>query len=62
MTAWRLLCAGFTGIDDPYETPEQPDLVFDASRCSINQIVHEIMMLLEKDGYFGHPTTLSGTH
>ena len=43
---------GFTGVDDPYEVPQNPDLSFDTSQTSISQIVHEIMLTLEKDGYF----------
>lgn len=44
---------GFTGIDDPYEVPSKPDLIANASKKSVNQIVHEIVLLLEKEGYFG---------
>jgi sulfate adenylyltransferase len=43
---------GFTGIDDPYEPPAIADLTVDVSQTSISQIVHEIILLLEKDGYF----------
>ncbi|KAI8812680.1 sulfate adenylyltransferase [Cladochytrium replicatum] len=44
---------GFTGIDDPYELPKKADLTADASTQSISQIVHEIILLLEKEGYIG---------
>ncbi|KAI8870440.1 sulfate adenylyltransferase [Ramicandelaber brevisporus] len=44
---------GFTGIDDPYETPTNADLVVDASTTPVGQIVHEITLLLEKEGYIG---------
>ncbi|KAJ1646917.1 Sulfate adenylyltransferase [Coemansia erecta] len=44
---------GFTGIDDVYETPVAPDLVVDTTRTSTSQIVHEIILLLERDGYIG---------
>ncbi|KAJ2009742.1 Sulfate adenylyltransferase [Coemansia thaxteri] len=44
---------GFTGIDDVYEAPENPDLVADITKSSISQIVHEIILLLERDGYIG---------
>ncbi|KAJ3224888.1 Sulfate adenylyltransferase [Chytriomyces hyalinus] len=47
------LIKGFTGIDDPYEAPEKPDLRVDASIHSVSQIVHEIVLLLEKEGYIG---------
>ncbi|KAJ1870255.1 Sulfate adenylyltransferase [Coemansia sp. RSA 486] len=44
---------GFTGIDDVYETPASPDLVVDTTKTSTSQIVHEIILLLERDGYIG---------
>jgi sulfate adenylyltransferase len=44
---------GFTGIDDPYETPENADLTVDITNQSVSQIVHEIVLMLEKDGYLG---------
>ncbi|KAJ2090152.1 Sulfate adenylyltransferase [Coemansia sp. S100] len=44
---------GFTGIDDIYEPPVNPDLVADVTKTSISQIVHEIILLLERDGYIG---------
>ncbi|ORX90075.1 sulfate adenylyltransferase [Basidiobolus meristosporus CBS 931.73] len=47
------LIKGFTGVDDPYEVPANPDLRADVSKTSISQIVHEIILLLEKDGYYG---------
>lgn len=43
---------GFTGVDDPYETPANPDLVVDASKQSVRSIVHEIVLVLESEGYF----------
>ncbi|KAJ2722838.1 Sulfate adenylyltransferase [Coemansia sp. Benny D115] len=44
---------GFTGIDDVYEAPENADLVVDVTKTAISQIVHEIILLLERDGYIG---------
>ncbi|KAJ3189263.1 Sulfate adenylyltransferase [Gaertneriomyces sp. JEL0708] len=44
---------GFTGVDDPYETPANPDLRVDPAKWSVNQIVHEIVLVLEKEGYIG---------
>ncbi|KAF7727635.1 Sulfate adenylyltransferase [Apophysomyces ossiformis] len=43
----------FTGINDPYEIPTDADLVVDVTKQSIAQAVHEIILLLEKDGYIG---------
>lgn len=41
---------GFTGVDDPYEDPPKPDLIVDASRQTVRNIVHQILLLLESDG------------
>ncbi|KAI0130553.1 hypothetical protein BJ170DRAFT_318052 [Xylariales sp. AK1849] len=41
---------GFTGVDDPYETPAKPDLVVDAEKQSVRAIVHQIVLLLESRG------------
>jgi len=37
----------FTGVSDPYEAPERPDLVVDATKQSVPEIVHSIILLLE---------------
>lgn len=44
---------GFTGVNDPYEPPIKPTATFDISKISVSQVVHEIILLLEKDGYIG---------
>lgn len=41
---------GFTGVDDPYETPVKPDLVVDCEKQSVRSIVHQIVLLLEGQG------------
>jgi sulfate adenylyltransferase len=41
---------GFTGVDDPYEGPENADLVVDISKQSVRNIVHQIVLLLESNG------------
>jgi len=38
----------FTGVDDPYEVPESPDLRVDTSRLTEAQAVTEVMRLLER--------------
>lgn len=43
---------GFTGIDDPYEAPENPELVLDANSKGIDELAREVMAYLEKNGYF----------
>ncbi|POR37572.1 Sulfate adenylyltransferase [Tolypocladium paradoxum] len=41
---------GFTGVDDPYEDPQKPDLVVDLEKQNVRSIVHEIILLLESRG------------
>lgn len=45
---------GFTGVDDEFEAPENVDLVVDASTTEVRTIVHQIILLLESQGYFGN--------
>jgi sulfate adenylyltransferase len=42
--------AQFTGISDPYETPEQPELRIDAGTCSPEEAVQQILLKLEALG------------
>ncbi|PBP28455.1 ATP sulfurylase [Diplocarpon rosae] len=41
---------GFTGVDDPYETPKKADLTVDLEKISVRNAVHEIVLLLESQG------------
>lgn len=41
---------GFTGIDDPYEAPDQPELVIDTSKTSPQEATVAIVEMLEKAG------------
>ncbi|MBS0265462.1 MAG: adenylyl-sulfate kinase [Planctomycetes bacterium] len=41
---------GFTGIDDPYEAPEQPELVLDGGKKSIDECADEVIAYLQKHG------------
>jgi adenylylsulfate kinase len=42
---------GFTGIDDPYEAPEKPELVLDSNNKGIDELANEVVQYLEKNGY-----------
>ena len=42
---------GFTGVDDPYEEPEQPDLVVETDKETIEQSTGRILARLEELGY-----------
>ena len=41
---------GFTGIDDPYEEPEHPELVLDADHRSVDELADEVIGFLEANG------------
>jgi adenylylsulfate kinase len=41
---------GFTGIDDPYEAPEKPELVIDTSKTSPQEASVRIIAMLEEAG------------
>jgi adenylylsulfate kinase len=45
---------GFTGIDDPYEAPDKPELVIETEELSPQESALKIINYLEKGGYF-HP-------
>ena len=40
----------FTGISDPYEAPEQADIVLDTGLLSLEQSVQQLLLLLEQRG------------
>ncbi len=44
---------GFTGIDDPYEAPLNPELVLDAARRSADALADEVVAYLEAAGKLG---------
>jgi sulfate adenylyltransferase len=49
------LVKGFTGIDDPYEIPENPDVALDTSTMSADEAAQSILLYLEKEGYVEKP-------
>jgi len=38
----------FTGIDSPYEPPEQPEIVLDTGRHSVGECVEQIIRFLQE--------------
>lgn len=42
---------GFTGIDDPYEPPEKPEIVIDTETSSPEESANRIVAYLEERGY-----------
>ncbi len=43
----------FTGISDPYEEPENAELVIDTADCTPEQAAQQIILHLESEGYIG---------
>ena len=41
----------FTGISDPYEGPEKPELVLDSNNKGIEELTNEVIAYLEQNGY-----------
>ncbi len=42
---------GFTGIDDPYEAPEAPELRIDTTDCSPEEAAQQVLLKLESRGF-----------
>ena len=42
---------GFTGIDDPYEEPVNPELVVDTDKETVEESVMKVLAEMEKRGY-----------
>ncbi len=47
------LIKGFTGIDDPYEPPECPEVKIDTTDLTPEEAAQEILLFLEQKGYIG---------
>ena len=41
----------FTGVSDPYEIPENPELAIDTTGRNIDEAVQQILLKLEYEGY-----------
>jgi sulfate adenylyltransferase len=41
----------FTGVSDPYETPEHPELAIDTTSVGIEEAVQQVLLKLEHEGY-----------
>jgi adenylylsulfate kinase-like enzyme len=41
----------FTGVSDPYEAPENPDVIVDSEREAVEESVSKILTELGKRGY-----------
>jgi len=43
----------FTGISDPYEIPEDAEIVLDTTQVSPEEAAQQVLLYLEKEGYIG---------
>ncbi len=46
---------GFTGIDDPYEAPEKPEILIATEKLAVRQAAEAIYKYLESGGYLSVP-------
>jgi len=46
---------GFTGIDSPYEEPEQPEIVIDTRESSVDECVNKLEAFLLKRKVISEP-------
>ena len=51
LRARQRLSKHFTGIDDPYEEPENPDIVIDTSGATVSDSVNRIVVKIRESGY-----------
>ena len=42
------LLSGFTGIDQPYEKPENPELTVHAGKSTVDECVQQVIELLQE--------------
>jgi adenylylsulfate kinase len=49
--ARRGIIKNFTGVDDPYEEPEHPEMVVETERMTVDESVEGIIRFLEERGY-----------
>jgi sulfate adenylyltransferase len=45
------LIKGFTGVDDPYEEPQSPEVVIDTSHLTPDEAAQEVLLVMGQKGY-----------
>jgi sulfate adenylyltransferase len=45
------LIKGYTGVDDPYEDPQSPELSIDTTEITPDEAAQQIMLLLQQEGF-----------
>ena len=43
--------SAFTGVNDPYEQPINPEITIDTTALSIDECISQIIHFLKKEGY-----------
>jgi len=56
------LITGFTGVDDPYEAPIDPEITLDTVNFTPDQNASKIIRYLEMNGYLPMPLVSSGSN
>ena len=51
---------GFTGVDDPYEPPVDPEITLQGYGATPEENARRIIQHLEEEGYLTHPHTSAG--
>ncbi|HHI02307.1 MAG TPA: adenylyl-sulfate kinase [candidate division Zixibacteria bacterium] len=49
------LIKNFTGIDDPFEMPNKPEILIDTQKLTVEESVNKILKYLSKNSYFLDP-------
>ena len=49
--------ANFTGVSDPYEAPEHPEVVVDTEHETLEESIEKILAYLETRGYITRKKT-----
>ncbi|MEN3051318.1 MAG: adenylyl-sulfate kinase [Candidatus Methanosuratincola petrocarbonis] len=47
----KLIIKNFTGIDDPYEPPEDAEIIIDTSQLSPEEAAEDILDYLREEGF-----------
>ena len=45
------LLKGFTGVDDPYEDPSNPELSIDTTSLTPDEAAQEVLLYISRKGY-----------
>jgi sulfate adenylyltransferase len=45
------LLKGFTGVDDPYEDPSNPELRIDTTSMTPDEAAQEVLLYISQNGY-----------